>query len=298
MSKTKKGRRKGEAGSRTRKKEEEEEDEERRSRSRRMASCILSLPIAQLLCFPILGPKVQHGLFKKGPSADSPRRHWKSTSRKYTHRQNVCLVLITLSPPCSQRKTLNVGLPREDEETVPQQAPTLERSRRASVVQKCITLGTMETPCPSTQTGRATLLGAQAAPHWMGWPSPCLPWYVLRKEGQRNGIREHSAGRFCTALRRAVRKRLLLFPPPPPSEDCGGRSHCLNSPSPLKGWLSVTLNPLTTLTRLTAPSDSSQVREINVLLLAGCTIKCPFSGCPFPKEHCGLHWLGRPISEV
>lgn len=64
------------------------------------------------------------------------------------------------------------------------------------------------------QTGRATLLGAQAAPHWMGWPSPCLTWYVLRKEGQRNGIGEHSAGRFSTALRRAVRKRLLLFPPP------------------------------------------------------------------------------------
>lgn len=36
VSKTKKGRRKEEAGSRTRKEEEEEEDEERRSRSRRM----------------------------------------------------------------------------------------------------------------------------------------------------------------------------------------------------------------------------------------------------------------------
>lgn len=31
----------------------------------------------------------------------------------------------------------------------------------------------------------------------------------------------------------------------------------------------------------------------NVLLLAGYTIECPS-----PKEHCRLHWLGRPISEV
>lgn len=65
----------------------------------------------------------------------------------------------------------------------------------------------------------------------------------------------------------------------------------LNSTSPLKGWFSVALSPLTSLTWLL-------LRLLpgwgNVLLLAGYTIKYPFP----TKERCRLHWLGRPITEV